>query len=129
MKRTLSVIIVIAFVICLFGCSDYTTATNEQAVEQPTAQEIQQAEISGECRYLMILSVKQSHFTLDLSEHLKDMANELEIPVMVDREFYYQYEVGDTITESFRVGSALVNGSYGSWGVSVKSKEIIPENY
>jgi hypothetical protein len=42
----------------------------------------------------------------------------------VDKEYYDSVEVGDTIADDFRVGSAIFKGSFGSWNISVENKEI-----
>ena len=78
---------------------------------------------NGTARYVLTLSVKQVHYSLDLEDHWKDAMNELTIVVPVDKEYYDSVEVGEVLEEEFRVGSAVVAGSYGSWKITVKDKE------
>lgn len=80
---------------------------------------------SDETKYIMTFEIKQSHFTLDLGEHLKDSANKISIPVMVDKDYYDYYEIGDTVKDDFRMGSFIFKGSYGKWKVTVKDKQEI----
>ena len=75
-------------------------------------------------KYVLTLTIKQSHFTLDLSQHLKDSMNELEIQIPVDKEYFDSLEVGDTIADDFRMGSFIFCGSFGNWDITVKDKTI-----
>ena len=91
--------------------------------------ELQEKETSekirvGEERYFVILKIEQTHFTLDLEEHLKDSMNTLEIPLPVDKEFYDSVDKGTIIDDSFRSGSFLMKGSIGNWKISVIDKYI-----
>ena len=78
----------------------------------------------GEERYFVVLKIEQTHFTLDLGEHLKDSMNALEIPFPVDKEFYDSVEKGSIIDDSFRNGSFWIKGSIGNWKISVIDKYI-----
>ena len=78
----------------------------------------------GEERYFVVLKIEQTHFTLDLGEHLKDSMNALEIPLPVDKEFYDSVEKGSIIDDSFRNGSFWIKGSIGNWEISVIDKYI-----
>ena len=91
--------------------------------------ELQEKETSekirvGEERYFVVLKIEQTHFTLDLGEHLKDSLNALEIPFPVDKEFYDSVEKGSIIDDSFRNGSFWIKGSIGNWEISVIDKYI-----
>ena len=73
--------------------------------------------------YVIELEISQSHFTLDLGEHLKDSMNKITIPIQVSEEYYYSIEVGDTLSNEFRVGSFIFKGSIGSWNIEVIDKQ------
>lgn len=75
--------------------------------------------------YIITLSIRQSHYTLDMEQWLKDAINETELTIPVSQEFYYSVEVGDVLNNNFRYGSFLIYNSFGSWKVSVKSKQIL----
>lgn len=79
---------------------------------------------NGIAKYVITFEIKQSHFSLDLGKHLKDAMNAIEIEIPVDKEYFDSVEVGDTINDDFRVGSLVMKGSFGSWDITVKSKDI-----
>ena len=136
MKR--SIIVLIAMIaITLSGCSKSETVTNEDVakLESEIAQleaerdrlneEILNTKIdNGLAKYVITFNIKQTHFTLDLGEHLKDAMNDISIEIPVDKEYYDSVEIGDTIDDSFRVGSFIWKGSFGNWKVTVESKEV-----
>ena len=132
------VVVLIAMIaIILSGCSKTETVMNEDnaKIESEIAQleverdrlneEILNTKIdNGLAKYVITFNIKQTHFTLDIGEHLKDAMNDISIEIPVDREYYDSVEVGDTIDDSFRVGSFIWKGSFGNWKVTVESKDI-----
>ena len=74
--------------------------------------------------YIVELEIKQSHFTLDLTEHAKDAMNKLTLEIPVDKDYYDNVYVGQEISNNFRMGSLLMKGSFGKWKVTVKNKYI-----
>lgn len=134
-KYIIALIAMIA--ITLSGCSKTETVTNEDVakLESEIAQleaerdrlneEILDAKIDNNlAKYVIAFNIKQTHFTLDIGEHLKDAMNDISIEIPVDKEYYDSVEVGDTIDDSFRVGSFIWKGSFGNWKVTVESKDI-----
>ena len=134
-KYIIALIAMIA--ITLSGCSKTETVTNEDVakLESEIAQleaerdllneEILNTKIdNGLAKYVITFNIKQTHFTLDIGEHLKDAMNDISIEIPVDKEYYDSVEVGDTIDDSFRVGSFIWKGSFGNWKVTVESKNI-----
>ena len=134
-KYIIALIIIIA--VTLSGCSKTETVPNEEItkLESEIAQleaerdrlneEILNTKIdNGLAKYVITFNIKQTHFTLDIGEHLKDSMNDISIEVPVDKEYYDSVEVGDTIDDSFRVGSFIWKGSFGNWKVTVESKDI-----
>lgn len=75
-------------------------------------------------RYIMTLKLKQSHFSLNLKDHIKDSVNAIELDVAVDKEYYDSYEKGDEILSEFRAGSFITSGKLGSWKITVENKHI-----
>lgn len=75
-------------------------------------------------KYTLTLEIRQSHFTLDLGQHVKDEMNAITLQIPVDKDYYDSFEVGDTIDDSFRMGSFVLTGSLGSWDITVLEKEI-----
>lgn len=76
--------------------------------------------------YLVTFKLHQVHFTLDIWEHVKDAANAVEVTIPVSKTFYNQVTVDQNIVDDFRVGSFLVNGSFGDWRMTVVRKEMKP---
>lgn len=132
------VVVLIAMIaIILSGCSKTETVSNEEItkLESEIAQleaerdrlneEILDTKIDNNlAKYVITFNIKQTHFTLDIGEHLKDAMNDISIEIPVDKEYYDSVEVGDTIDDSFRVGSFIWKGSFGNWKVTVESKDI-----
>lgn len=87
--------------------------------------EEQQKVLNKTAKYIMKLNISQTHFTLDISEHLKDSMNDIEIYIETSKDFYDKYNIGDTISDDFRVGSFIFKGSFGSWKIKVADKQII----
>jgi len=74
--------------------------------------------------YVLTLELSQSHFTLDIGEHMKDAMNAIEFDIPVDKSFYDGVDVGDEIIDDFRAGSFIMNGSFGDWEMEVTHKKI-----
>ena len=74
--------------------------------------------------YVIKLKLKQSHISLSISKHLKDMANAIEFEMPVDKEYYNSVNVGTEIVDNFRMGSLFFAGSFGSWEMTVINKYV-----
>ncbi|MBO5828818.1 MAG: hypothetical protein J6R59_10275 [Paludibacteraceae bacterium] len=99
--------------------------SNLEAERNTLANEITDIKIeNGTAKYVITFNIKQSHFTLDIGQHLKDEMNDISIQIPVDKEYYDSVEVGDTIADDFRMGSLIFKGSFGSWDVTVEDKSI-----
>ena len=134
-KYIIALIAMIA--ITLSGCSKTETVTNEDVtkLEAEIAQlederdrlneEILNTKIdNGLAKYVITFNIKQSHFSLDLGEHLKDAMNDISIEIPVDKEYYDSVEVGDVLDDSFRIGSFIWKVSFGNWKVTVESTDV-----
>lgn len=78
---------------------------------------------SGTAKYVITLEIRQRHY-FDLGKALKDELNKIELQLPVDKEYYESLEVGDILDETFRMGSLLMEGSFGNWEIKVVKKEI-----
>lgn len=74
--------------------------------------------------YILKIKLKQSRLSLDIGEHMKDVMNAIEFEIPVDKDFYNRVSVGTKITDEFRIGSFILNGSFSSWDMTVKDKVI-----
>lgn len=99
---------------------------NLEAQKRMLENEIRDIKIqSNTAKYIVTLNIKQSHFTLDLGQHLKDEMNDISIQIPVDKEYFDSVNVGDTIADDFRMGSLIFKGSFGNWKITVQNKEIL----
>ena len=137
MKKLLSFVIAILMIFILSGCvenDEYLEQRCEdlrkeisvlEAEKTALENEVIDAKVeNGTAKYIITFRIKQTHFTLDIGEHLKDSMNEITIEIPVDKEYYDSLSVGDTINDEFRMGSLIMHGSFGSWKVTVDNKEI-----
>ena len=135
--KWLSLFLVISFVFCLSGCAEnpevleqkiteLKTQINELEIEKKNLEEnVSNIKVDkGVAKYVVTLEIKQTHYTLDLEQHLKDEMNEITIQIPVDKEYYDSVSVGTVIDDSFRMGSMIMKGSFGKWKVTVKDKSI-----
>ena len=135
--KWLSLFLVISFVFCLSGCTEnpevleqkiteLKTQINELEIEKKNLEEdVSSIKVDkGVAKYVVTLEIKQTHYTLDLEQHLKDEMNEITIQIPVDKEYYDSVSVGTVIDDSFRMGSMIMKGSFGKWNVIVKDKKI-----
>lgn len=145
MKKVILILLAIILLFSFAGCTKSEESLNKDVskLETEVSQlEIEVAELeakrdalkeeivdlnieNGTAKYVVTFKIKQTHFTLDLTEHFKDAMNDISISIPVDKEYYNSVEVGDEIDDSFRLGSFIFKGSFGSWDISVEDKEIM----
>lgn len=138
-KRILSIILTAVLLLSLVGCGEQSQidSLKQQIAELEDQKSELESEVSalentvverkeenGTAKYVLTLEIKQSHFTLDISEHLKDSMNAIEIQIPVDKDYYDSVEVGQNIADEFRMGSLVFKGTFGNFKVSVIKKEI-----
>lgn len=99
-------------------------ASLEKELAEIESKVIETKKEKGLEKYVLTLDIRQSHFTLDLGQHMKDEMNAIELELPVDKEYYDSLEVGDTLDDSFRMGSFVLTGSFGSWDITVADKQI-----
>lgn len=137
MKKVILVVTVLLLLVMFVGCSqnnEHLEQQRDQLMSEITDLSEQKAAIeaditnikeeNGVAKYIITFRIKQSHFTLDISEHIKDSMNEITFDVPVDKEYYDSVSVGSVINDDFRMGSLVMHGSFGSWNVTVDKKEI-----
>ena len=138
-KKISSAILVVVLLFSLTSCGEQEQVDflNQQIAELQTQKSsleveitdlenmvVQKKEENGTAKYILTLEIKQTHFTLKISEHLKDAMNAIEIQIPVDKEYYDSVEVGQNIADEFRMGSFVFRGTFGNFKVSVIKKEI-----
>ena len=80
--------------------------------------------VFAEQRYIIEFKLKQTHFTLDLGQHMKDAMNAITFELPVDKTFYDSVKEGDEIVDKFRMGSLIISGSFGNWKMTVNKKMV-----
>ena len=138
-KSILSIILVLVLFLSLTGCGEQSKI--DSLKQQISELQVQKSELeseiysleniiaekkeeNGTAKYVLTLEVKQTHFSLKISEHLKDSMNAIEIQIPVNKEYYDSVEVGQNIADEFRMGSLVFKGTFGNFKVSVIKKEI-----
>lgn len=121
----------VAMFVFLTGCAS-TENNNEQPVDSSESSYSTQNEAydaieiePGETKYFVTINISQSHFTLDLGQHIKDAMNDINIEIMVDKDYYDSFEIGDSINDDFRWGSFITSGSLGNWDITISDKHEV----
>lgn len=143
-KKFIIFMMVLTICASLIGCTSKEESLNNNIIELETKIVELQTEVSaleaerdslkneitdikienGTAKYIVTFNIKQSHFTLDFTQHIKDEMNDISIQIPVDKEYYDSVEVGDTIADDFRMGSFIFKGSFGNWDITVEDKCI-----
>ncbi|MCI8640526.1 MAG: hypothetical protein HFJ59_01435 [Clostridia bacterium] len=135
MKRFTLIMVLLISIMLLAGCGN----SNLEAEKNHLQSEIDtlQAEVDtlekirdgliqeDDIVYVIELQISQSHYTVDLNEHMKDLLNKITIPIQVSKEYYFSVKEGEILKNEFRVGSLIFKNSSGSWDIKVTSKEIV----
>lgn len=74
--------------------------------------------------YIVQLEIKQSTFTLDIFEHIKNKINAVRLEIPVDKKFYDSVKIGQEINSSFKYGSLAFNGDFSTLKVRVVGKRV-----
>lgn len=98
----------------------------KQLSDLQTKSKVQGIKNSGrQPKYILTIQLKQSRISLNISSHIKDAMNKISFQMPVDEEFYNQVSIGSEIMDEFRMGSFILRGSFSSWEMTVKNKQII----
>lgn len=122
--RFLAVLLGTVLILSIVGCEALMIHTNSQKASDPSTEISDNVAVEGS-KYVVTFKLSQSHFTLDIGEHLKDKMNEVEIEIPVDKEYYDNISIGTVINNEFRMGSLIFHGSFGNWKVTVTNKQIV----
>lgn len=74
---------------------------------------------------VVTFKIKQSTFTLSISEHLKNEANKQFLQIPVDCDFYNTLSIGQELHSEFKMGSFFFNGDLSKLKVTVENKQIV----
>lgn len=119
-------VLFVATFVLLTGCA-CTETIEENSVVPTSSSQVDKVAEPGETKYFITFSIGQSHFTLSIGELIKDDMNETTLTVMVDKDYYDSFEIGDTVNDEFRWGSYIAKGSIGNWDVKISDKYTVTE--
>lgn len=138
MKKIISIVCAcVLMLVVLTGCADTSMLEQERRELENTISELKAEKTALESeivksktergieKYILTLSVKQTHPIWEITDNIKDSMNELKIDIPVDKEYFDSVAVGDVISEEFRMGSLIMHGSFGRWKVTVFQKEVV----
>jgi hypothetical protein len=74
---------------------------------------------------VVTFKIKQSTFTLSISEHFKNEANKQFLQIPVDCDFYNTLRIGQELHSEFKVGSFIFNGDLSKLEVTVHDKKKV----
>lgn len=74
--------------------------------------------------YILTLEVKQTTYTLDLDEHVKNHLNTIELQFPTSKEFYNKVKINDYISDDVKYGSLMFNNDFSKLKIKVKNKHI-----
>ena len=94
-------------------------------IKELESKKVEVAEKKELVYYIITFEAKQTHVSLDLTDHLKDAANAYTFQIPVDKDFYESVKVGQELTNNFRGGSLLLKGSLGSNKITVVEKNKV----
>lgn len=95
----------------------------KQQLEQQ-CEELNYISKGKQIQYIITLEIKQTSFSLDLEEHIKNDLNVVKLQIPVSKEFFNSVNKGTKLSNEMRVGSLILRGSYKKLNVIVTNKEI-----
>lgn len=110
---------VFAAAVLLSGCD--MPPPSPQATQTETTRVEQQAAPA----YFVQVDLRQSHFTLDPFEHLKDGMNAVQFPLPTAKAQYDKLKKGDNLVDKFRAASFWIEGSIGSTEMTIDKMPAI----
>lgn len=128
--------LILVILLTLSGCGEeeFNRERIEQQKQELASLEVELTELENKVvetrfekgleKYILTLNIRQRHFTFDMEQHMKDEMNTIKLQIPVDKEYYDSLKVGDTIDDSFRMGSFVLKGSFGSWNITIADKAI-----
>lgn len=123
MKRRLAVLSSLAAVFALAGCDMPPSAGQPEAAAEPARPVLSAPEAGKACVGLIDIEIKQSSFTLDPIEHIKNNANATRMRIAALPSDYARMQEGQELQSDFRSGSFWLNdGEISSRDITVTRK-------
>ena len=109
---------------CNNASIDLSDMTNQIGVLEDDIRTLGIYKRGGSPKYIIRFELKQTHYTLDIGEHIKDSMNSIKFNLPVDKEFYDSINIGEEVVDDFRMGSFVINGSLGNWKMIAREKFV-----
>lgn len=76
-------------------------------------------------QYVIIVKIKEFHYSLSPTKYIKDEMNAITIPIQVSKAFFDSAKEGDRLNSKLRIGSLMFTGNFGEWDVTIKEKKVV----
>ena len=76
-------------------------------------------------QYVVIIKIKEFHYSLSPTKYIKDEMNAITIPIQVSKAFFDAAKEGDRLNSKLRIGSLMFTGNFGKWDVTIKEKKVV----
>lgn len=74
--------------------------------------------------HILKVKIKQRSYSLNPFTHIKNAINAMEVEIPVDEEYFKHHKIGDELSTSFRLGSAILHGAVGEVIIEVTGKRV-----
>ena len=79
--------------------------------------------------YIVRIKIHQTTYSLSVSEHIKNKMNDVEFEIPVDKEYYDNCYIGQTVTDpGLKIGSLLRDGDFSKLKVKITGKRTVKRN-
>ncbi len=110
-------------------CSNVQITNKDNKMKKIALAVLAAVGISAACsdpnHYVLTLKVKQSTFTLSISEHIKNSMNAIEFNIPVEKSFWESQSIGSELSNRWKPGSLIFNGDFSKLKVTVTNKTTV----
>ena len=79
--------------------------------------------------YIVKIKIHQTAYSLSVSEHIKNKMNDVEFEIPVDKEYYDNCYIDQTVTDpGLKIGSLLRDGDFSKLKVKITGKRTVKRN-
>ena len=79
--------------------------------------------------YIVRIKIHQTTYSLSVSEHIKNKMNDVEFEIPVDKEYYDNCYIDQTVTDpGLKIGSLLRDGDFSKLNVKITGKRTVKRN-
>lgn len=79
--------------------------------------------------YIVRIKIHQTTYSLSVSEHIKNKMNDVEFEIPVDKEYYDNCYIDQTVTDpGLKIGSLLRDGDFSKLKVKITGKRTVKRN-